>query len=422
MRRLVAPVLLATLVVAARAQRAEPQPQKNSCFTCHSALDGELGRPAQLIANDIHSKYGFSCVNCHGGDPSSDDMETAMNPKHGFIGRMPRTRIPEMCARCHSDAALIHQFKPQQRVDQLAQYKTSVHGKRLATGDLRVATCIDCHGVHDIREVKDALSPVHPLRLPSTCSRCHADPAHMKGYGIPTDQFERYRQSVHWDALSQRGDLSAPNCATCHGNHSAVPPGVGNVANICGTCHVVFRNLFEQSPHQPAFEALGLAGCVVCHSNHGIVKPQPEMLGVGTTAVCVKCHLKGDAGYSTAATMKRDIDELRAALARSEGILKQAEGSGMEVSEGRVQLAAANEEWVKARVQVHSFRQDAVHSAVKTGLDAASKSYETGRAALKERNVRRKGLAVSLVSIGLVIVGLWLAVRRLDKRSSGEAE
>ena len=419
MRQIVAPILLVIFVAAARAQSGALAPQKDSCFTCHSALDGELGRPAQLIANDIHRKYGFSCANCHGGDRSSDDMETAMNPNRGFVGRPPRTRIPEMCARCHSDAVLIHQFNPQQRVDQLAQYKTSVHGKRLATGDPRVATCIDCHSVHDIREVKDALSPVHPLRLPGTCARCHADPEHMKGYGIPTDQFERYRHSVHWEALAQRGDLSAPNCATCHGNHGAVPPGVANVANICGTCHVVFRNLFEQSPHQPAFEAMGLAGCVVCHGNHGIVKPQPEMLGVESTAVCVKCHLKGDPGYSAAATMKRDIDELRAALARSGVILKQAESSGMEVSEGRVQLATANEEWVKARVQVHSFRQDGVHGAVKTGLDAARKSYETGLAALKERDVRRKGLVISLVSIGLVILGLWLAVRRLDKRSSG---
>lgn len=404
------------LALAAQGQAPRPEPKPDSCVTCHSALEGELGRPAQLFGVDIHKKHGFSCASCHGGDPASDDMETAMNPKRGFVGRMPRTKVPEVCARCHSDAALMHQFKPQQRVDQLAQYKTSVHGKRLAAGDVRVATCTDCHSVHDIREVNDALAPVHPLKVPGTCARCHANPEHMKAYKIPTDQFERYRGSVHWDALSKRGDLSAPNCATCHGNHGAAPPGVASVANVCGTCHVVFQGLFDQSPHKSAFEAMNLAACVECHSNHGIVHPKPEMLGVGSGAVCVKCHTSGDAGYVAAAAMKRDIDELHAALAKSEEILKQAEHAGMEVSEGRLQLTAANEEWIKARVQVHTFRLEPVDAAVKAGLDAAHKGYQTGIAALKERDVRRKGLAVALISIALVIAGLWLTARYLDRR------
>ncbi|MCL4486680.1 MAG: cytochrome c3 family protein [Chloroflexi bacterium] len=421
MRQMVISAFLLALAPAALAQTPHSEPKKDSCVTCHSALEGEFGRPAQLFEADIHKKHGFSCASCHGGDPASDEMETAMDPRRGFVGKIPPTKVPEMCARCHSDAALIHQFKPQQRVDQLAQYKTSIHGKRLATGDVRVATCIDCHSVHDIREVNDALAPVHPLKVPGTCARCHADPEHMKGYKIPTDQFERYRGSVHWDALSKRGDLSAPNCATCHGNHGATPPGVASVGNVCGTCHVVFQNLFDQSPHKSAFEAMNLAACVECHSNHGIVPPKPEMLGVASGAVCVRCHASGDPGYVAAAAMKRDIDQLRAAMTSSEKMLKQAESSGMEVSEGRLQLTAANEEWIKARVQVHDFRPEAVNAAVKTGLEAAHKGYQTGLAALKERDVRRKGLAVSLISIALVIAGLWLSARYLDSRNQESA-
>ena len=415
MRQIATSAFVLILTLAAQAQTPHPEGKKDSCTTCHSALEGDLGRPAQLFEGDIHKKYGFSCANCHGGDPTSDEMDTAMSPRRGFLGRIPRNKIPETCARCHSEAALIHQFKPQQRVDQLAQYKTSIHGKRLAAGDIRVATCIDCHSVHDIREVTDALAPVHPLKVPGTCARCHAAAEHMKGYNIPTDQFERYRGSVHWDALSKRGDLSAPSCATCHGNHGAVPPGVASVGNICGTCHVVFQNLFDQSPHKAAFEALNLPGCVACHGNHGIVKPPPEMLGVGNTAVCANCHLNGDSGYLAAATMKQDIDALRAALKNTDTILKQAESSGMEVSEGRLQLTTANEHLVKARVQAHSFRPEPVHLAVKAGLETAEKSYQIGVAALKERDVRRRGLAVSLISIALVIAGLWLAARYLDK-------
>jgi hypothetical protein len=74
--------------------------------------------------------------------------------------------------------------------------------------------------------VKDSRSPVHPLRLPETCARCHADSTHMAKYKLATNQFEDYRKSVHWEALAQRGDLSAPSCASCHGNHGAhAPPG-----------------------------------------------------------------------------------------------------------------------------------------------------------------------------------------------------
>ena len=151
----------------------------------------------------------------------------------------------------------MHKYKPQQRVDQLAQYQTSIHGKRLAAGDDAVATCVDCHSVHDIREVKDPLSPVHPLRLPETCARCHADAAHMAKYKIETNQFAEYRTSVHWEAVSKRGDLSAPTCASCHGNHGATPPQVSSVADVCGTCHVLFEELYNKSPHQPVFAGHG---------------------------------------------------------------------------------------------------------------------------------------------------------------------
>lgn len=196
---------------------------KDSCTDCHSNMDGALKAPVTDYANDIHARHGFSCADCHGGDRNADDPEAAMSPAKGFKGHVARSAVPALCAHCHSDANLMHRFKPQQRVDQLALYLTSVHGKRLATGDTAAANCVNCHGVHNIREVKDPLSPVHPLKLPETCARCHADAAHMAPYKIATNQFAEYRTSVHWEALSKRGDLSAPNCASCHGNHGATP-------------------------------------------------------------------------------------------------------------------------------------------------------------------------------------------------------
>lgn len=407
-------LLLAAFHGVARSQSSAAKP--DTCLDCHSALEDNLGQPARLIQTDVHKKNGFSCADCHGGDPTSMEMEVSMEPRKGFLGKIERRRIPELCARCHSDATLMHKFRPQQRVDQLALYRTSVHGKRLASGDVRVATCIDCHSVHDIREVRDGLSPVHPLKLPATCARCHADAGHMKGYDIPTSQFDQYQRSVHWEALAKRGDLSAPNCATCHGSHGAAPPGIASVERVCGTCHVVFQNLFDQSPHRPAFEAMGFAACVVCHKNHEVLRPGPEMLGVDGGAVCLRCHTKGDPGYAAAAAMRQEIDGLRSALTAAETVLKQAETSGMEVSEGKLQLVSAHEEWIKARVQVHAFRTEAVKEPVTRGLDMARKGRQTGLDALRERNIRRLGLAVSLVAMAITLAGLWMAVRRLEQR------
>jgi hypothetical protein len=388
---------------------------KDSCVECHSALEGAHQKPAVLFKDDVHSARGFRCVDCHGGDPSSDDPGVSMSPARGFKGKIVRTAVPQLCARCHSDANLIHKFKPQQRVDQLAQYMTSVHGKRLAAGDTAVANCVDCHSVHDIRDVRHALSPVHPLRLPETCARCHADGSRMSKYKLEHTQFDEYRQSVHWTALAKRGDLSAPSCASCHGNHGATPPQVASVAAVCGTCHVLLEELYNKSPHKPAFAAMGMAGCVVCHGKHKIEPPSVKMLA-GDGSVCAQCHEADSAGGRAAAEMAKQISGLSEALGRSEEILTQARLSGMEVSEAQLQLVEGRENLVKARVAVHAFDTAAVLKPVKDGLAVAAQTHAAGVTALKERDVRRVGLSVSLAAIFATMGGLWLAIRGIERK------
>ncbi len=170
-------------------------PGKDSCLECHSQMAGDLQAPAAAFRSSVHLQHGFTCAACHGGDPNSDDPEAAMSKAHGFVGVPPRTAVPKLCARCHSDPNFMRKYNPSERVDQDAEYETSVHGQRLAKGDVRVAVCIDCHGVHDIRAARDALSPVYPLNLPKTCAQCHADAAHMAPYKIPTDQYANYLNS-----------------------------------------------------------------------------------------------------------------------------------------------------------------------------------------------------------------------------------
>jgi len=388
---------------------------KNSCLDCHSTLPDPYLVSQEKFSQDIHAQKGLTCASCHGGDPTSDDADQAMSRKAGWKGGIDRKDIPKLCGSCHSDPAYMRRYDPTLRTDQLSQYVTSVHGKRLAAGDTKVAVCTDCHSVHDLRAPSDPRSTVNPVNVATTCSRCHADAAYMNSYKIPTNQFADYSQSVHHDALAVRGDLSAPTCTTCHGNHGATPPGVASVANVCSTCHVFQAQLFDASPHQAAFASAGLPGCVTCHSNHKVVHPTDELIGTGDKAICTQCHTQGDAGYTAAAKIREQLTQLADAIDRADQILATAERSGMEVSQARLDLTQSMDALTKARVTIHSFNVEKVAADVNPGLAAAAKDYRAGQQTLAERNYRRIGLAISLIAIALVLVGLQLYIKQIER-------
>ncbi len=387
---------------------------KDSCVTCHSALDGPLAQPPKDFASDVHHEAGLSCSDCHGGNPNDDSMD-AMSAAKGFRGTPPKSKLPEFCGRCHSDGNYMRRFNPKLRTDQLTQYLTSVHGKRLKSGDAKVAACVDCHGVHNILAVSDSRAPVYPTNVAHTCARCHADSHLMADYKIPADQVARYEKSVHAKALAD-GDASAPTCTTCHGNHGASPPGVTSVANVCGTCHVFFVQMFQKSPHGAVFEKMGLPGCVQCHSNHEIVNPSDDWVGTGSKSVCITCHAEGDAGYAAAQKISDDLAKVNKSQQRAEDILSTAERSGMEVSSARLELSHSNEAIIKARVAVHTLDPAEVGKLTSSGAEVSAKAYEAGVAALHERDLRRKGLGLSLIFIALAIGGLYLKIREIESR------
>jgi hypothetical protein len=339
----------------------------------------------------------------------------AMSKVAGFRGKILRSQIPELCGRCHSDGTFMRKYNPSLRTDQLSQYKTSMHGKLFAKGDTKVAVCIDCHGVHGLRPPSDTRSKVHPLNIAATCSRCHADASYMKSYGIPTNQFANYSTSVHHDALVVRGDLSAPTCTTCHGNHGAAPPGVDSVQNVCSKCHVFQDQMYDKSSHKAAFQSAGLPGCVVCHSNHAISHPTDAKLGTGPVGVCMRCHTVGDRCDLARAEMLASLMRLDTAIGNAHKVLGVAESSGMEVSQARLDEDQARDALTKARVTIHSFRKELVNQDIQEGLKIAAKNLQAGNNALAERDYRRRGLGLALVFILLSVVGLFLYIRKIEQ-------
>jgi hypothetical protein len=387
----------------------------NSCLDCHSALPAPLGVTQEQFSQDIHAQKGLTCASCHGGDPTSYDPDKAMSRKAGWKGKIDRKQVPELCGSCHSNPAYIRQFNPSLRTDQLSQYRTSVHGKRLAAGDTKVAVCTDCHSVHDLRPPSDPRSAVNPVNVANTCAHCHADPSYMKGYPIHTDQYAKYRASVHYQALAVRGDLSAPTCSTCHGNHGAAPPGVDKVQNVCSNCHAFQAQMYEKSSHKKAFDAASLPGCVVCHSNHGIQHPTDAMLGTGPDAACMRCHTPGDHCDHARAQLLTSLGQLDQAIKSADRALLLAESSGMEVSDARLGQDQARDSLTKARVTIHSFQAELVDQDIQAGLKVAAKNLRAGQEAMVERNRRRVGLGISLIAIGMVVVGLWMYIKKIER-------
>ncbi|MGE0363489.1 MAG: cytochrome c3 family protein [Vicinamibacterales bacterium] len=406
------------LSATAWAAPADAQPAAASaCETCHrDQAQAHLAAPARDFAGtDVHRDRGFSCVDCHGGDAAQPDKARAKAAATGFRGKPAGQTVVAVCARCHGDAALMRKYAPKQRVDQAIEYATSVHGQRLAGGDTKVATCVSCHGAHGVRLVGDARSPVYPLNVAATCTTCHADAERMKGYTrpdgspLPTDQRARYEKSVHHAAMTTGNDLSAPTCNDCHGNHGAAPPGVGAVANVCGTCHSVFATKFALSTHSQIFDR----GCVECHGNHDIAPPTDAMLGTDAAALCSTCHSEGDTGHQAATTMRTGIEALKTAIDRSTTLVASAENAGIDMGDQSLALREAANHLTLARTEMHAFDPAPVTTVLQEGLAITGKVDAAGQVALDEVAFRKRGLAVSLGAILLVVVALALKVRRL---------
>jgi hypothetical protein len=342
-----------------------------------------------------------------------------MGAASGWRGKPSRQQVPEFCGRCHSDPTFMHRFKPDVETDQVAQYFTSRHGQRLRQGDTRVATCINCHSVHNIKRVTDPSAPVYPTNIPATCGSCHSNAQYMAGSSLPNNsQVEDYRRSVHYQAVAVSGDLSAPTCATCHGSHGATPPGVPSVVDVCGTCHAHNRRLFDESPHRVAFAAIGAPSCVQCHSNHAILRSSEAMLGPGPASVCLACHSPEDAGAQRAQAMTATLRELDQRIQSARDVLARADHAGMDVTTATADLTAAHNRLVMARTTIHSLDLAQVSAETTQGIAVADRVLQEGNDKLAEVEQRRRGVALFSVLVLAVVLTLYLYIRISEKEGA----
>jgi len=373
--------------------------KKTSCEECHSQI-------ATSFHASVHARTGIDCVTCHGGDPSDPD-ETAMAPRKGFRGKPSRQNIPQFCARCHEDRAQMHQYGLS--THQFEDYKTSMHGRAWQQGDTNVAVCTDCHSSHKILAPDDPDSTIYPDNVATTCSRCHSDKQLMAKYGLPADQFDKYKESVHAQVLAGGGRQSAPSCATCHGSHTALPPGAKDIPNICSRCHVQEKGLIDESAHGSVF-AEGEMSCQDCHEHHGIQHPTDE----GLQSSCLQCHGEGSPEVSVGKTLHEDIARAREDFTRARSQIDALEKKGAIVEELREGLQDANTGMVQAIKLQHTLKTGKVEQSLKVTESILLRVNEEHKRFLDEMLERKLMLIPLWAFIGLMAVLLYWKRRRYE--------
>jgi cytochrome b subunit of formate dehydrogenase len=156
-----------------------------TCGQCHESIAAEY-------ANSIHGKavaLGIvdapTCNDCHSEHfiRGPSDPTTQIGPEH---------RAKELCGTCHTDPEILSKYGIAGGV--VESYLDSYHGWAVSRGSDLVATCTDCHRVHEIRSTEDPASSVHAANVTSTCAQCHPD---------ATDRFAQ--SYTHASALEPRG-------------------------------------------------------------------------------------------------------------------------------------------------------------------------------------------------------------------------
>jgi len=195
-------------------------------------------------------------------------------------------------------------------------WKNSVHGQN-GIG------CADCHGGDPTSDkITVAMDPARGFKgVPDrqatvgVCGTCHSDVERMRAFQIPTDQYAKYRTSVHGVRLLQLNDTKTAICTDCHGTHdvkkasdptSKVYPL--NVPALCSSCHADTSymagydiptnqlDIYKESVHGQALllsKDLRAPTCASCHGSHDAQPPKSSEV----VNVCGKCHTATQALY-----------------------------------------------------------------------------------------------------------------------------
>jgi formate dehydrogenase gamma subunit len=278
-----------------------PDRLAGSCGACHAEVVERYRDSAHGRASAAGVKGAPDCLLCH-----RQPITSATGAGEGAVLKRAQERL---CLSCHLDDPGVR-ARTTPDAGFIAAYESSVHGKALARGDPRAATCIDCHGAHEMKKGYEPTARVNKRHIPETCGACHPAIA------------SEYARSIHAAAVA-RGNLDAPVCTDCHGEHDIQRPSnpssrvaPANVsAQVCSPCHSSVRlsrkygipsdrfKSFSDSFHGLAIRegAVEVANCASCHRAHAILPskdPASSVNKANLASTCGKCHPGANARFA----------------------------------------------------------------------------------------------------------------------------
>ena len=268
-------------------------PQKVSCGQCHTDANDAYSHSLHANAIQKGDSKAATCSDCHG------NAHTVLRSSEP--GAMTNHRnIAQTCGNCHGEKFVMEGTGLTNRP--FLSYQESVHGRAVAQGNGKAATCTDCHGSHDIRQPSDVRSSIFKFNVPKTCGQCHASIS------------REFMQSIHGQAVG-RGNSQAPVCTDCHGIHM-IKPHIDPTSSVaaqalarttCAQCHESVKltqefdvagkraSSYLDSYHGMASElnSMKVANCASCHGVHNILPPQDARSTISPgnlRETCGKCH------------------------------------------------------------------------------------------------------------------------------------
>ncbi|MBK8027083.1 MAG: cytochrome c3 family protein [Chloroflexi bacterium] len=276
------------------------------CLLCHTKPDQVWNLPGgeslsvtidpSILAGSVHgaasSEGPLACAECHPNFRYPHPLSLSQTVRDFQVERYA------ICRDCHEE--------------QYTRAQDSVHGAFLRAGHLEAATCVDCHGGHDIQ------TPDEPRqRISLTCGNCH---------GVI---FETYRTSIHGSALMGENNADVPTCIDCHGVHDIGDPTSASFRvsspELCATCHADAELMDKYDINTHVFDsyltefhgttvalfnaeeperATNKAVCFDCHGVHNIQAVDSE---AGTSSIrenllttCRQCHPDAGADFDSA--------------------------------------------------------------------------------------------------------------------------
>ena len=185
------------------------------------------------------------------------------------------------CLSCHGDPSLSMTLPSGEKLSLFVSQDRLNHSAHSNKG----IECEACHNnISTYPHPKTAYKNARELSLDyyQTCKKCHSA------------IYEKTQDSMHARAAAE-GNLNAPVCTDCHGQHDTQAPDEPRslISATCSKCHKDIVDTYKQSVHGTALLAENnpdVPVCTDCHGVHNIQDPRTDQFRVQSPELCAGCH------------------------------------------------------------------------------------------------------------------------------------